>query len=73
MEVVKEVWLLREYKASTFMLGQNTTVPKLFVSKKHAFTSANIHACRYNNGDLAYRPVKAYLVIEETNEDTSNT
>ena len=61
MQVIKEVWLLKNLEFSGYMCAQNTQTPKLFVSEKSAATSALANC---NNNVLTTKPVKAFIVIE---------
>lgn len=68
MRVVKEAWLLERQdseKIGEFMLMQNTTTPKLYVSEASAKSAADYHACQHNNGVIVYKPIKAFLVVED--------
>jgi hypothetical protein len=64
MQVVKEGWVLKHTLSGVFMCTQNTTTPKLYVSEHSAVTSAKGHATYSNDGVLAYKPVKAFIVVE---------
>jgi hypothetical protein len=66
MQVVKEVWLLKNTDLpQDFMCAQNTATPKLYVSENSAISSANYHAHNYTDiNKVCYKPVKAYIVIE---------
>ena len=44
---------------------QNTTTPKLYVSEKSAKSAAEYHGAHYNNGVILYKPVKAFLVVDD--------
>jgi hypothetical protein len=46
------------------MCAQNTTTPKLYVNEKSAKNGANYHAQYSNDSLVAYKPVKAFIVIE---------
>jgi hypothetical protein len=66
MQVIKEVWLLQDYKAPhTFMCAQNTATPKLYVNERSAISSARYHADYHtDNKEICYKPVKAFIVTE---------
>jgi len=65
MRVIKEAWVLQHLAREVeFMCAQNTTTPKLYVSKQSADKGAQYHADYSTNGILEYKPVKAFIVIE---------
>jgi hypothetical protein len=66
MQVIKEVWLLQDYKTPlSFMCAQNTATPKLYVNEKSAINSARYHADYHtDNKEVCYKPIKAFIVIE---------
>jgi hypothetical protein len=65
MRVIKEVWVLQhKIHDVEFMCAQNTTTPKLYVNEKSAKNGANYHAQYSNDSLVAYKPVKAFIVIE---------
>ena len=66
MQVIKEVWLLQDYKVPlSFMCAQNTATPKLYVNEKSAISSARYHADYHtDNKEVCYKPVKAFIVTE---------
>ena len=65
MRVIKEAWLLEGMGMGDFMYMQNTTTPKLYVSEKSAKSAAEYHGAHYNNGIIMYKPIKAFLVVED--------
>lgn len=65
MRVVKEAWLLEHQATGEFMLMQNTSTPKLYVSEKSAKSAAEYHGEYSNEGVVAYKPMKAFLVVED--------
>jgi len=65
MQVIKEGWVLKHRAVlGEFMCSQNTTTPKLYVSERSAISSADNHAQQTNEGQVVYKPVKAFIVIE---------
>ena len=65
MQVIKEGWVLKHrFVLGEFMCTQNTTTPKMYVSEKSAINGANYHAEYSNDGVTAYKPVKAFIVVE---------
>lgn len=65
MRVIKEGWMLRvQGTGDVYMLMQNTTTPKMYVSEKSAISSANYYAEYKSNGVVMHEPVKAYIVVE---------
>ena len=72
MRVVKEVWMLGNVFGD-YMCGQNTQTPKLYVTETSATSSADYYHIHHTQGRLIYKPIKAYIVIEDNDENTSNT
>ena len=65
MQVIKEGWLLKHRaNLGEFMCTQNTNIPKMYVTQRSAINSANYHAEYSNDGVTAYKPVKAFIVVE---------
>jgi len=69
MQVIKEAWLLRvKCTSDVYMLMQNTTTPKLYVSEASAKSAASYYAEHSNNGLLIHEPVKAFLVVDDSTD-----
>jgi len=65
MQVIKEVWLLKNSSSGEYMCAQNTTALKLYTSETAATNNANYYLTTSGNSEAYHLPVKAYIVVED--------